>query len=429
MLEKIIRWMIYLSILTTSFDIFLAVQLGGTVRFCQIILIIPYIYFMIKVVLDKKIIIPAHIKWLLIWSVFMLVFLLNTYHMERTVGYYLWLMLNIINIFLIVNLFCTKNKLMDLIRFYGISFVLVSLFGLFQFMSAPFLKLSTPLVTQWWIPGILARINGFSYEPSYFATYELIGWTFFFSLIRLNNTSVYSKKFRNVCFFILTLAIIFSSSRMGIAMIIFISILSYINTAFSFLINLRKGKIYFSFILKTLFVVSLVLSLCTYAANSGILDEYDFLLAGTGINGATSHSVDDRSSLAEQTFDIFLKSPFVGVSLGGIPENIASSMGVSGDDKQFEGSVVFLEVLAASGIFGIIPFLAYFIKIIFSGHRLFYFQKDTVGQSLLYALIAELVILQFNQNILRPYFWMHIAILSACITFKNHVSLNRLNSK
>lgn len=76
-MEKIIRWMIYLSILTTSFDIFLAVQLGGTVRFCQIILIIPYAYFIIKTVLNKKLIIPAHIKWLPIWSVFMLGFLIS----------------------------------------------------------------------------------------------------------------------------------------------------------------------------------------------------------------------------------------------------------------------------------------------------------------------------------------------------------------
>ena len=33
--------------------------------------------------------------------------------------------------------------------------------------------------------------------------------------------------------------------------------------------------------------------------------------------------------------------------------------------------------------------------------------------SLVIALIMELVILQFNQNILRPYLWLHIAMLSA----------------
>lgn len=430
MLEKIIRWMIYLSILTTSFDIFLAVQLGGTVRFCQIILIIPYAYFIIKTVLNKKLIIPSYIKWLLIWSVFMLVFLINTDHMERTVGYYLWLMFNIMNIFVLVNLFFEKNRLTNLICFYGISFVLVALFGLFQFVSAPFLKLSTPLVSQWWIPGILARINGFSYEPSYFATYELIGWTFFFFLIRLHNDTLYSKKVRNISFIILTLAILFSSSRMGIAMVIAISTLSYVNNALLFFVNFRKGKIYFSFILKTIFAVSFIVALFAYVANSGMLDEYDFLLSGTGINGASSHSVDARSSLAEETFNIFLENPFIGVSLGGIPEHIAALMNMNVGDKQFEGSVVFLEVLAASGIFGIIPFLIYFIKVIFSGYRVFYGRKNTVGLSLMYALIAELIILQFNQNILRPYFWMHIAVLSVTFTFQYKVTINQqLDSK
>lgn len=422
-MQAIIKWMIYLSILTTSFDVFLVVQLGGTVRFCQMIMIIPYTYLFIRSISNRKIILPSHIKWLLIWSVFILAFVLNTNRIGITVGYYIWLMLNVLNIFLLVNFFDKKQSVLLLVRFYGWSFTLVALFGLFQFFAAPILKFSTPLVGQWWIPGVLARINGFSYEPSYFATYELIGWTMVFALLKFNDETIYSKYKRNFIFIVLSTAMVLSSSRMGILMMLVVVVASYFNKILYFFTKLSKGYVYTSFLRRaivTLLSVIVLINVATYFID---FEQYDFLLSGTGINGAASHSVDGRSLAVEQTWNVFLENPIIGVSLGGVSENIASDMGVIDSDTGL-GCATFLEVLAASGIIGIIPFCIYFIKLVWNSGKVFFIKRDYVGLSLVYALLAEIVILQFNQNILRPYFWMHLAILSAYLFVFGHKNYN-----
>jgi glycerol-3-phosphate acyltransferase PlsY len=85
--------------------------------------------------------------------------------------------------------------------------------------------------------------------------------------------------------------------------------------------------------------------------------------------------------------------------------------------KDNEGMAVFAEVLAASGIIGVIPFIVYIWRITVAPLKLAAKTRDVNLKNLLlglgYALIIELMILQFNQNILRLYLWLHISILSA----------------
>lgn len=81
--------------------------------------------------------------------------------------------------------------------------------------------------------------------------------------------------------------------------------------------------------------------------------------------------------------------------------------------------MVFLEILAASGIFGFLPFILYigilFVKPMQLVKKL-ELENQKILTALLFSLLSEIIILQFNQNILRPYFWLHIAILSAYFT-------------
>lgn len=411
------RWMIYLSILTTSFDIFLSWQVAGTIRFTQVVLLIPMLYLLVCLLLGRRLYFPPHIKWLFIWSCFLFAFLLNTVHLERTIGYWVWLMMNLFTIILVVNMFRKDVQIHRLLYFYGWSFVLVALFGLFQFFTAPFWHLATPLVTQWWVPYTLARINGFSYEPSYFATYEIIGWTMFLGLIYFKDTTLYPAKQRNFLFAILTISIILSSSRMGILMMLVLMGLVLFEKIFANCYQvLNKRKVSIPFLCNVIVFSLTLVCLLFFFVSTVDFSQYEFLLNGTGIGGTASHSVDDRSLAMSRTFEIFLENPIVGVSLGGIPENISDMIGVSGNLKSFEGSAVFLEVLAASGIIGIIPFLIYFFKMFYDSWKVARRFKNKIVLVLLVALASELIILQLNQNILRPYLWMHIAILSAVLS-------------
>ena len=412
--------MIYMAILTSSFDVFLTWQIGGTIRFCQVIMIIPYVYLTLDCIRKKRIILPESIYYLLIWNVFMLVFVLNTDVLIRSVGYWIWLTLNIANIILLVNIFTTKKDVFSLLRWYCFSFVFVAAFGLLQFVSAPILKLSTPLVAQWWIPGVLARINGFSYEPSYYATYILIGWCFIYFLLKKRNQELFGVNAIRLMFAITTLAMILSSSRMGILMMLIVVVSSNIYcNAKKIIVNLLKMKIETRIVKNVTLFLALFISLSYMLLSNDYFDEYSFLLGGTGIGGTPAHSVDTRTLYMEKTLNVFYESPVIGASLGGVAEKIAIDENQRGELKDSEGTAVALEVLAASGIIGVIPFILYFYRIIKKSVLKFYVTNDGIGLGILWALVAEIVILQLNQNILRPYFWIHIAVLSVYFRIKS----------
>jgi O-antigen ligase len=118
---------------------------------------------------------------------------------------------------------------------------------------------------------------------------------------------------------------------------------------------------------------------------------------------------------------LFQNSPLIGYSLGGIAPAIAQLHGVTDLDfesvKEFEGNSIFVEVLAASGIFGFIPFFLFVWSIVWKPLALskkLLSEQSKILVALSLSLIFEFVILQFNQVILRPYLWMHIAVLAAC---------------
>jgi hypothetical protein len=142
------------------------------------------------------------------------------------------------------------------------------------------------------------------------------------------------------------------------------------------------------------------------------------LLNGTGVSDTAAHSVIQREDSLEETIAVFLEHPLVGRSLGGVSSAIADREGESihsfEDSKDFEGMSVFAEILAASGVIGFIPFLWFLVETVRKPLKLAR-HVSPFYSSLLRALVRSLVfawaILQFNQNVLRPYLWAHLAIL------------------
>lgn len=418
MLNRSMQWLLYLSILTTSFDIFLVVDLGVNVRISQILLLLPFIYIIHRVNIKRKIIFPLGFGYLILWTFFIILFIPNTSYLVRSIGYALWLIFDVYLIFFMVNFIDTYPKLINLLKIYIFSFLFISLFGLYQFIS-PFFGLPEPLIMQWWIPGILPRINGFSYEPSYFATYLLIGWSLNYFLLRYK-IKIMNPTILKAMFLLETCVMILSSSRMGYLMMAMVLLeypirlgielgKEFINHKIKMITLKKIGKILGSMIIGIILISTSIKE-----------EEIEFLGAGLALFGNTSsHSSDTRISEASDTFAVFLENPLIGYSLGGVAASVAGYRGFGVNDledlKSNEGMAVFLEALAASGIIGIIPFILYFYILIRKIWTAIRHKYDTFNilLPLVAALIMELIILQFNQNILRPYLWMHIAILSA----------------
>ncbi|QCT93943.1 hypothetical protein FE773_01730 [Caminibacter mediatlanticus TB-2] len=180
-LNSIIILLIFMLFLTSSFDIFLNINLGGF--HLRIVYIIEFLLFSLFLYNLKHSYFKFRIinrQLLLIWILFLVIFIPNTNFLIRNIGYVFWLFLSIIMIALLGTLINKKNffKIFD---YYVLSFYIVAIFGFVQFILGLF-GISL-LTTQWWIYGKLPRINGFNYEPSYFGTYLLIGWSLLFYLI------------------------------------------------------------------------------------------------------------------------------------------------------------------------------------------------------------------------------------------------------
>ena len=423
MLKKIslLEILIFLVFLTSSFDIFLSINLFGyTFRFCQMISFILMIIALFKIIKEKKVIKPLGIIPLLLWLLTLIISTFNTPLINVNIAYDLWLIFNIVFIFSILNIFKEEIQINNIIKLYLISFVIVSIYGLLQFIL-PFFGIVPPFIAQWWKVGTIARINGFSYEPSYFSTYILMGWIILRIFLKYENTQFKKyKKYINIGFVILSLAMVLSSSRIGILMIVFFEILNLIYD----LIICNSNRKQILKIILTIVIIGLIITLILFLINKYVYNLM-FLLNGTGLFGTSSHSFSDRFKGMTDTLIVFSQSPLIGHGLGGVYTAVAQLNGfnIYLNSVQDVGIVqnIFAEVLAASGVFGFIFFIKYLFDLIYKPLYYSYKKIKSKKRSIILrtfsiSLIFELLILIFNQNILRPYLWIHISLL--CLIYE-----------
>lgn len=412
-----------LVLLTSSFDIFLVLSAGGNYRFCQIATVPLILLAILKVARGVYIRVLGAVP-LLIWFLFQIAFIPTTGFLPKSLGYCLWLLLNLALLFSCVQLFGdNRASLLKLLRWYVYSFGVVAGFGILQFLL-PLLGFGGLLVKQWWIPNQWARVNGFSYEPSYFASYLLIGFVFTGSL-RRNRSTLLPSRTLLVVYLLTAIGIVLSSSRMGLCFLFFDVFLSQFRLFVSFLgdflklrISLLKMRALIPSFLSIVFIFVITVGASVAIERNPALAL--MLLNGTGISDTAAHSVIERENSLEQTYDVFLEHPLIGRSLGGVSSAIADLQGERvesfEESKDFEGMNVFAEALAASGLIGIIPFICFLVVTFQKPWRLarvappFY---SVILRALLRSLFFAWVILQFNQNMLRPYLWTHLAILAS----------------
>jgi hypothetical protein len=408
--------------LTSSFDIFLTVNIGGNFRFCQIIAPILIALAILKAVRRGWLPVLALLP-LCLWFGVQCGFIPVTDFWPKSVAYCLWLSFNIALMFSYVQLFGDDTAgLRTLLRWYIFSFAIIAGFGIIQF-TLPLLGLPAILVTQWWVPGFLPRANGFSYEPSYFATYLLIGFVSVSSL-RGARSAILSPRTLSATYWILALGVILSSSRMGIVFLLLEISLSQSRpwaAALGDFARLRISRSKIRALTPSLLMLVFVSALGSIAAMALERNPTVMLmfLNGTGISDTAAHSVLEREGSFEETLQVFADHPLIGRSLGGVSSAIANLNGETvhsfEESKAFEGMSVFAEALAGSGVFGFIPFVWFLIVTIWGPRRIAGTASpfhSTILNAFVRSLIFAWAILQVNQNILRPYLWVHLAMLA-----------------
>jgi len=425
-MKGILKWLILLVFVSSSFDIFFNLNLGGfNIRTCYLAafaFIILY-SFQFKDATKFRFI---GMGSFFIWSLFVLVFVWNTQFLNRNIGYVAWLGFNIFACYAIYK-FSQKAAFETLIRLYVWSFFVMALVGIAQFvMSTMGIHI---LITMWWRINQIPRVNALSYEPSYYATYLLIGFVFLFFSQR-KGIFYFNRKFQILILGSISFAILLSTSRMGILFMCVILLYDFLKMFVIAMFTLRISRSNF---LISLFLISIF----SVIFGRIFLDEKlrKRYLTGTGVVSTASHSKDTRIRQMNNVFLVFKQSPFVGYSLGGIAPAIAHYYGDKTKDqkkaKQYEGLNIFLEVLAASGIIGFLFFISWLFQLFRSSILLStllkvngYAKESGIMDALRYALIAELLILILSQNILRPYLWILIGMTNA-LYFKFKDQLNQ----
>jgi len=417
-IDIVIIFLLFLLFLSASFDIFLNLNIYGfNIRLFYAIEFLLFLIFIYKVIVSRVISIFVGGKTIAIWFLFVMVFVPNTTFIVRSIGYALWLFFSILLILLMVNMLKNIVLFYKIFNLFVLSFFIISCFGIMQFIAG--LIGIDLLVSQWWEYGRLPRVNGFSYEPSYYATYMIIGWSIL--LYIYYHGFILQKKYK-LYFYIITISIFISSSRMGILVMVIALFILFLKDVLRLKIRIKSIK--FAFISGLCLLSFAIL----FVIN---LNNVQFLLSGLGFFEGSSHSSSIRLKEQAQIIEIFLKSPLVGYSLGGVASAIGALNGIeitSQDEaKQHEGMNIIVEVLAASGIIGFLFFIVFFLLMYKKAYKVSKalakenYEYSIIINSLAFALIIETIMLMMNQNILRPYFWILVAVFNTSITLGKRV--------
>lgn len=396
------KYLILFILLTASFDIFGVFRIAGmTFRIAQLLTILCVVILFS----DGRMKLPYAYRPLLAWLVLQLAFSVRSTNLVFSLGYFFWAVILIAMIVVFYNFVNTKRKADWLLKAFVQSFVAMSVFGLFQWglglMGRPFF-LTQATFNSTKIP----RINGFTYEPSYYSTYLLPGWIFVMYLWE-NGSNLFSKRRTMQYTIIISAALFLSTSRMGwIFMALWLGFRGIVLLGEAMTRRIAKRKLSYIGLIAIGLIGILIIGVNLIQRN-GI----DFIVAGLGIGGSSAHSSSARISEMINTFQLFQKSPFWGYGLGGVPVKYCEVYDIPFDSGA--SMCVWVELLAASGIVGIIPFTIWFHRIIsrLNGKRIKESDRFKECRALLYAVLFECMILAMNQNILRVYFWTLLGVV------------------
>jgi O-antigen ligase len=345
---------------------------------------------------------------LIVWALFLVAWTPRTYDLAFSVGYTAWFVISCLLIWTAYRFYqANPNLFVGITRFYINTYVFVALFGLFQFAAGIFGY--SLLTTQWWIEDKLPRINGFSYEPSYFATYLITGWGMLAWMIE-RKASPFSPLRTKASFAIISLALVLSSSRMGVLVMAVYIAIYFIRGVLRSILTFRISS---DFLLSIASFIAICLSVFALIVSTVGFRSLTFLLFGTGLARTADHSSATRLGQLAETWELFLASPIFGYGLGGVWSYIGRMTGAPPGEAT--GMNVTIEVLAASGAIGFVFYAWYLARNVVSSFEGIG-KKDWRGEILgAYGvgLMMIYIILQFNQGIMRVYLWNHLALLAA----------------
>ena len=413
------RFLCIAAVIFASADIWPVVHIGFTFRVAQLCIYAAALFVLANRNHPIKLFpglvgLYAFCTWIAITLPFSL-------FLQRSIGYVVWAISDALILFVFVQYFRTESAVLNLFRWAMLAYAIISLFGFLQFVL--YTRGISLFVTEWWVKGRIARINGLSYEPSYFATYLMAGWVTCMYLFE-KNAPFPSRRLQRTCLGMTTGALLLCSSRMGYVMmllwVLFRFSLRPIRAAIRGVatrgsVRAAIGAV-FGFVLAA-FGVSRYRRRVLSVASA-----LPFLFSGLGLMGHSAQSAHTRLESLSRTWTAFTRHPVVGTGIGALPVAIANQRGIGVYDlaqaKKYEGMSIGMEIFAETGLIGAALLTAAIVQIFrrYRSERRYAPQwRRTLLSGQAWGLVWMLMMLQMNQNFLRIYIYVDLAVLICTI--------------
>jgi hypothetical protein len=360
----------------------------------------------------RRITLPRSILYPSIWILLsMLVSALLSAHPLRCCIYAGGYIFNFIFYFLIpINLFRFFDS-KTILRVYFLAFSCLGFYAISQLVLS-WLGIYDPLATQ--RIGTIARGQGWTYEPSYYALY-MTAYVMFRNALAIFGSEAFSLK-KSVKLWGINCFLLASTSTgiiFSYPVFFLVSLGMVLQRPIRRLASYARQRI-FKFI-KISCVLGGIMSWLFW--EHFIISFYKFFYFGF-----THGSFVARWEGIVSCFRLFKEYPLFGVGVGGVgPYLFAKNSWYDTtpvtlqEVESFDPTNVFTEILASLGIVGLIGFV--WLSFIF--YRSFrkvvsaqVSQSDKiVAIALFISLILVMFVLQFNQGLFRPYVWIHAGIV------------------
>ena len=423
---KLVHAVFCICLVTASFDVFLTVNVGGQLHLAQLLTLVLILAACALIVQDGRILWPRGATALSVWVLWQAITIGLGGNLSLSLQFFGLLLFTIAGYFAIVQVYGLSRMVEPLMRAYLWSYILLAAYGLFQFLLPLLTGITAPFTAQWLVHGRVARINGFSYEPSFYSTYMFMGWATLLDL-RLSGARIAASRTMKWACWLMGAALILCTSKTGWLVMMLEGLLrawpALRRNLAGLVPRLDRGRL----LIRVPRMRSLLLIAFGSVAAVGLLvtavmmlPDPTVLLGGTGLGGQAAHSVSERGNETMLTWQSFLDSPLFGYGMGGVPVHIGKLLGVDvqtmAQTREHWGFPVLLDLLAGSGIVGFIPFAVFLwtnsVGTWRLAQRFWPEERAKWLRALSRAMMLEWLLLLSDQNVFRVYLWFHFAMIT-----------------
>lgn len=414
-------WGVFFITFFLPFERLGAYEFGATtIRLSQIFLIITIAAWFFGLIIGRRYTYaknPALLPLILFLTIG-LIALPQTLNLDRSLTVFFYIIFTALLAFVLPNLIRTKIQLQQVILVLFCSFILVSIFGLWQFAGdMNGWPASITGLRQLYTKDVLGftRVQSTAYEPLYFANYLLMPIAIAFALF-LSGRNIIRSGWLIVLFGLGLVNLILTVSRGGYLAslaILFIVGLFYLRRL------LTTRNIIF-FVVGVVLVGWVVIQALGIGGEFFTQEKFEEHIS----NAFYGASFDERMETFESAVQAWRQHPLIGIGFGGFGPYLADHPAYVPKDGWKIVNNEFIEILAENGFFGLFLFLLFLVFLIARSWRAIMVAGDRYSKAIMIALLAAFIGVLVQYQTFSTLYIMHVWFLIGLMVAVQNIIFN-----